>query len=86
LSGCKETIQRKLNLEVKYLAYPYGETTPLVVELAKKLGYRGAFTLKRAGNPVFIHPYRVNRSMVFGDFTLSEFEKSLTIFQEQALK
>jgi peptidoglycan/xylan/chitin deacetylase (PgdA/CDA1 family) len=86
LSGCKETIQRKLNLEVKYLAYPSGDTTPLVVELAKKLGYRGAFTLKGGGNPFFIHPYRVNRSVVHGDFTLSEFEKNLTIFQEQALK
>ena len=86
LSGCKETIQRKLNLEVKYLAYPSGDTTPLVVELAKKLGYRGAFTLKGGGNPLFIHPYRVNRSVVHGDFTLSEFEKNLTIFQEQALK
>ena len=86
LSGCKETIRRKLNLEVKYLAYPSGDTTPLVIELAKKLGYRGAFTLKGGGNPFFIHPYRVNRSVVYGDFTLSEFEKNLTIFQEQALK
>jgi len=86
LSGCKETIQRKLNLGVKYLAYPYGDTTPLVIELAKKLGYRGAFTIKRGGNPFFIHPYRVNRSMVYGNFTLSEFEKNLTIFQEQTRK
>ena len=86
LSGCKETIRRKLNLEVKYLAYPYGETTPLVIELAKKLGYRGAFTSKRGGIPFFIHHYRVNRSMVYGDFTLSEFEKNLTIFQEHTLK
>jgi peptidoglycan/xylan/chitin deacetylase (PgdA/CDA1 family) len=86
LSGCKETIQRKLNLEVKYLAYPSGDTTPLVIELAKKLGYRGAVTLKGGGNPFFIHPFRVNRSVVYGDFTLSEFEKNLTIFQEQALK
>jgi peptidoglycan/xylan/chitin deacetylase (PgdA/CDA1 family) len=86
LSGCRQTIKEKLNLEVKYLAYPYGETNPLIIELSKKLGYRGAFSVKRGGNPFFIHNYRVNRSVVYGDFTLSQFEKNLTIFQEQALK
>jgi len=86
LSGCRDTIKRKLNQEVKYLAYPYGVTTSLVIELAKKLGYRGAFTIKRGGNPFFIHNYRVNRSEVHGDFTLSQFEKNLTIFQEQTLR
>jgi len=86
LSECKETVRRKLNLDVKYLAYPYGDTTPLVIEMAKKLGYRGAFTSKRGGNPFFIHNYRVNRSMVYGDFTLSEFERNLTIFQEHTPK
>jgi peptidoglycan/xylan/chitin deacetylase (PgdA/CDA1 family) len=86
LSGCKEMIKRKLNLEVKYLAYPYGDTNPLVIELSKKLGYRGAFTSKRGSNPFFIHNYRVNRSEVYGDFTLSQFEKNLTIFQKQTLK
>ena len=72
------------NREAKYLAYPYGETTPLVIETAKKLGYRGALTFKRGGNPFFIHNYRVNRSLIYGDFTMSQFEKNLTIFQEQA--
>jgi len=47
LSGSRGIIKRNLNREVKYLAYPYGNTTPLVVELAKKLGYRGALSIKR---------------------------------------
>jgi peptidoglycan/xylan/chitin deacetylase (PgdA/CDA1 family) len=86
LLGCRDTVKKKLNQEVKYLAYPYGDTNSLIIESAKKLGYRGAFTTKRGGNPFFIHNYRVNRSMVHGDFTLSQFEKNLTIFQEQALR
>jgi peptidoglycan/xylan/chitin deacetylase (PgdA/CDA1 family) len=86
LSGCKQTIKEEMNLDVKYLAYPYGETNPLVIELAKKIGYRGALTTKRGGNPFFIHDYRINRSVVYGDFPLSQFEKNLTIFQEQALR
>ena len=86
LSGSREIIKKKLNLEAKYLAYPYGDTTSLVVELAKKLGYRGALTIKRGGNPFFIHNYRVNRSVIYGDFNLNHFERNLTIFQEQSLK
>ncbi len=49
LSGCKETIHKRLNREVKYLAYPYGITNSLVIETAKKVGYRGALTIKRGG-------------------------------------
>ena len=86
LSACKETIKRKLNREVKYLAYPYGDTNPLVIEMAKKLGYRGAFTIKRGGNPFFIHNYRVNRSVVYGDISLSQFERNLITFQEEPLQ
>jgi len=86
LSTCKQLIKKKLNREVKYLAYPYGDTNSLVIELAKKMGYRGAFTVKRGSNPFFIHNYRVNRSMVYGDFSLSQFEKNLVTFQEEPLR
>jgi peptidoglycan/xylan/chitin deacetylase (PgdA/CDA1 family) len=86
LSACKDTVKKKLNREVKYLAYPYGATNPLVIEMAKKLGYRGAFTIKRGSNPFFIHNYRVNRSVVHGDFSLSQFERNLITFQEEPLR
>jgi len=86
LSACEAMIKKKLNKEVKYLAYPYGDTNPLVIELLKKHGYLGAFTIKRGGNPFFIHNYRLNRSMIYGDFDLNQFEKNLTVFTEESLK
>ena len=86
LSGCKDTIKKRLNREVKYLAYPYGATNSLVVETAKKLGYRGALTIIRGGNPFFIHNFRVNRSEIHGNFGLSRFERNLAVFQEQNLR
>jgi len=86
LSACKGMIGAKLNREVKYLAYPFGDTNPLVIEMAKKLEYRGAFTSKRGSNAFFIHNYRVNRSMVYGDFSLSQFERNLVTFQVEALR
>lgn len=72
--------------EVKYLAYPYGETNRLVIALLKKHGYRGAFTVKRGGNPFFYNNYAVSRSMILGDSSLSQFQESLTVYSREALE
>jgi peptidoglycan/xylan/chitin deacetylase (PgdA/CDA1 family) len=79
-------IRQHLGTEVKYLAYPYGETNHLVIALAEKLGYRGALTVERESNPSFVNRYRVNRSMVYGSFDLEDFSKNLKIFNKQALQ
>jgi peptidoglycan/xylan/chitin deacetylase (PgdA/CDA1 family) len=86
LSECTEMVKKKLKKDVKYLAYPYGDTNHLVIELLKKQGYRGAFTVDRDGNPFFVHNYRINRSMIYGDYTLSQFKKNLTVFEKEDLK
>ena len=79
-------IKNRVNRDVHYLAYPYGETNHLVIELIKKHGYQGAFTVTRGGNPFFIHPYRINRSMIYGTFDLDQFEKNLNVFNEWTKK
>jgi peptidoglycan/xylan/chitin deacetylase (PgdA/CDA1 family) len=84
LKGSREIIRANLNREPRYLAYPYGDTNSLVAEAARKAGYRGAFTIKRGGNPFFSHNFRVNRSVVYGDFTLAQFEKGLAVYKEQS--
>ncbi len=86
LSGSKTLIEGKLKGEVKYLSYPYGDTNQLVIELAKKLGYRGALTIKRGSNPFFVNNYRVNRSVIYGDYDLTQFEKNLITFREERLQ
>lgn len=86
LTESARIIKNKLNRDVKYFAYPYGETNHLIIELLKKHGYRGAFTVKRGGNPSFIDNYRMNRSMVYGEFDLKQFENNLTVFNEEGLK
>jgi len=86
LSASARIIRAKVGKDIKYLAYPDGETNHLVIELLEKEGYRGAFTVKRGGNPFFIHDYRINRSMIYGDFNLEQFKKNLTVFSDEALK
>lgn len=86
LLDAAKTIKVKTNKEVKYLAYPFGDTNHLVIALLKRQGYRGGLTVKRDGNSFFVNDYRVNRSMIYGDFDLSQFEKSLVVLAEEALK
>jgi peptidoglycan/xylan/chitin deacetylase (PgdA/CDA1 family) len=79
-------IEQKIGRKSRYLAYPYGETNNLVIALLKKLGYRGAFTVVREGNPFFLSDYRLNRAMVFGDFDLARFEKNLGTGNQRVLR
>jgi peptidoglycan/xylan/chitin deacetylase (PgdA/CDA1 family) len=85
LDESRQIIKQQLGFDVKYLAYPYGETNQLVVDLLKKKGYRGAFTVKRESNPFFVNNYRINRAMIYGHYGashLKEFEKNLTAFED----
>jgi len=86
LAESAAVIQNKVGKKVTYLAYPYGETNSLVVAVAKKLGYRGAFTVERGGNPFFVDAYRIQRSMIYGDFTFQDFKRNLKPFASQSLR
>lgn len=86
ISHPKRVIKRKLGKECTYLAYPYGETDNLVIALLKKYGYRAAFTVNRGGNPLFIDNYRINRSVIYGEYNMAEFKKNLVTLGRTKLK
>lgn len=81
-----QKIKKKLGVEVRYLAYPYGETTPLVIALLQKLGYRGAFTVTRGSNSFFVDRYRIARSVIYGDMDMAAFADNLTTRSRRALQ
>ncbi len=85
ISQSSRIIKEKLNKDVKYLAYPYGDTNNLVIAFLKQEGYRGAFTVKREANPFFEDHYTLNRSMIYGDFSLDDFKRNLTLYSSKAL-
>ena len=67
----------------RFMAYPYGTTNPLVTGVLRKHEFLGAFTVKRGGVPVFSDTLRINRSMVYGDFTMEQFREQLSVFKEE---
>lgn len=78
--------QYGLKKDMRYFAYPYGDTGPLVIAFLEKRGFDGAFTVKRGSNPFFVDPYRINRSVIYGDYDLKKFEKNLTTFSSNAMR
>lgn len=79
-------IKKNINRDCRYLAYPYGNSSNVVVAILKRNGFRGAFTVRRGSSPFFINNYMVNRSMIYGEYDLKKFEKILTVFDDRAIK
>ncbi len=86
IENSKMTIRNHLNLDCRYLAYPYGETNPLVISLVKKLGFRAAFTVTKGGVPFFENPYTIGRSIIYGDFDMEEFIEKISYKETITLK
>jgi peptidoglycan/xylan/chitin deacetylase (PgdA/CDA1 family) len=79
-------IKQQLNKDVKYLAYPFGDTNSLLIATLGKLGFQGALTVVRAGNPFFADNYRVGRSMIYGGFDLKDFQNNLGWITDEGMK
>lgn len=79
-------IRKNLNSDVKYVAYPYGETNHLVSALLYKLNFRGGLTVERAGASALSNRFRINRSMVYGTFDIQDFEENLKVFSSHTVK
>jgi peptidoglycan/xylan/chitin deacetylase (PgdA/CDA1 family) len=77
----EQRLKQNAGIESRYLAYPYGDTNDLVVTLLKKRGYRAAFTVTRGSIPFYVDNYRINRSVIYGDYDLAKFQANLAVFQ-----
>lgn len=52
LKESKEFLQKKLGIQIDSVVYPYGNYNPKTIELAKKNGYKFAFTTKSIVTPL----------------------------------
>jgi peptidoglycan/xylan/chitin deacetylase (PgdA/CDA1 family) len=86
LFDAKMMIQEKVGKECKYLAYPYGAYNNLVIAMAEKYGYYGGFTARRGVNPFYRNRYKINRSMIYGEYDLKKFSRRLVVFRERDLR
>ena len=78
----KKLFKKMLNKDCRYLAYPYGETNNLVIAVLKKYGYLGAFTLGGESNPFFTDKFKINRSVIYGNYNMEQFKHYISVFQK----
>ena len=86
IAGPQKAFQRHLKRSCSYYAYPEGDSNDLTIAMLKKHGYNAAFTRKRGSNPFFADNYKIKRSTVFGQYSLSRFQQNLTTFRSAALQ
>ena len=73
-------LKEQLHQDMRYLAYPYGDTNNLVIALLQEKGFKAAFTVKRGTNPFFENRFRLYRSMIYGEYGLNDFRRNLEVF------
>jgi peptidoglycan/xylan/chitin deacetylase (PgdA/CDA1 family) len=81
-----QRIKQMLGLPLHTFAYPYGDSDEYLVARLKGLGYIAGVTVKAGGNPAFANPFKLRRTMIYGDRDMSAFIKSLQVFTEANLK
>jgi peptidoglycan/xylan/chitin deacetylase (PgdA/CDA1 family) len=82
----QNVFQRQLNTRVRQLAYPYGDSSRLAVQLLRDRGYSVAVTVTRGGNASFADPLMLKRDMVYGNMSIADFQKLLRVYTRANLK
>ncbi len=67
------------------MAFPFGSADEELLSQMVRYGYVLGFTVRRQANPSFVFLLKTNRSMIYGNMTLTEFAKNLNVFQDENL-
>jgi peptidoglycan/xylan/chitin deacetylase (PgdA/CDA1 family) len=74
-------LRERLGVSPDAFSFPYGDANDDVITALKAEGYELALTVTRGGNAVFADPYRLRRTMIYGEDGLSDFRRRLRTFQ-----
>ncbi len=80
-----QQIERQLRRPVHTFAYPYGDANAAVIAQLQQRDYQMGVTVQRGGNPFFTDPFRLRRTLIYGDQSLEDFKKSLAVFRKEKL-
>ena len=81
-----QKIQQQLGQPLYSFAYPYGETNERVIAELEDNSYQLGVTVHAGGNPAFAYPFRLRRTMIYGDRDLDSFARTLEVFKPQTLR
>jgi peptidoglycan/xylan/chitin deacetylase (PgdA/CDA1 family) len=81
----KQILDDKLNQNTQYIAFPYGEFTPVLLKLCEEAGYRVGFSVRAGGNPFFSEPLTLKRDQILKK-DMESFSVKLKTLQPLSLK
>jgi peptidoglycan/xylan/chitin deacetylase (PgdA/CDA1 family) len=81
----KQVLDDKLNQNTLYIAFPYGEFTPVLLKLCEETGYRVGFSVRTGGNPFFSEPLTLRRDQILKK-DMESFSGKLKTIQPLSLK
>ncbi len=73
----REQIERRLQQEVNYFAYPFGDANEAVLDAMAKYRYRIGVTVNPGGNAFYAQPLMLRRTMIYGSHDLNDFKARL---------
>jgi len=79
-------IRKGLGLPLHTFAYPYGESNEFMISQLKNAGYSAGVTVVAGGNPSFAYPFKLRRTMIYGDRDMDSFIRNLRVFSKENLK
>ena len=85
LHGSKKIVDKKLDQDTYFLAYPFGYYDQQSIQMAREAGYKMAMSVKRGGNPFFANPLTLRRDQILGK-DLQTFISRLKTFNHVSLK
>jgi len=77
--GPRDLLQRRLPVQVRHYAFPYGDANDEVLEVLARERYELAVTVNPGGNAFFAQPFMLRRTMIFGDHDIEAFKAKLQI-------
>jgi peptidoglycan/xylan/chitin deacetylase (PgdA/CDA1 family) len=79
-------LRERLGKSIDQFAYPYGDSSSVVVSALNQRHYGTAVTVWRGANPAFTNPLMLRRDMVYSDYSLDAFKKLLKVYQPADLR
>jgi peptidoglycan/xylan/chitin deacetylase (PgdA/CDA1 family) len=81
----KQTLDERLAQDTIALAFPFGGTTPEILQMCHSLGYRLGVTLRPGANPFFADPLALRREQISGEGG-APFKERLKLFESASLQ
>jgi peptidoglycan/xylan/chitin deacetylase (PgdA/CDA1 family) len=81
----KQIIDKNLNQDTYFFAYPFGRTNHTVNLMTEKAGYKLAVTIDGEANSFYTNPYLLSRTPVM-ERDMESFKRKLKIFRYASLR